>query len=244
MIEYLKDFRDPSIEKFKLEGILESGEPIPREVLLDYLIQANRFLTLTQGPNLFTRKEIVPTWLGWWIDFLNKSDPNDDCGKIAPIENIHNLLEKGKSSGVLFAAGLEGLVGHRSAVDWMITNVDNLVLILEQENYLAKKDRGAPLLELGARISMWAYYNSRIIVSVGPVKESDISEKDHYQTLFNLTKADYCFATEGDPNLKQKIARGKKADFLVIPFINTPPTSNAVKRLFEDMTADPDDSLW
>ena len=52
-----------------------------------------------------------------------------------------------------------------------------------------------------------------------------ISIKNTYQT-----GAKYHFATHGEPHLEEKIKRGKKASFCIIPRLNSPSTTDGVER--------------
>ena len=142
-----------------------------------------------------------------------------------------SALKESHTSGVLFAGGLEGHVGHRFAVDWLQLHVASSVILFEQDQYLEGKARGAAFLPLEAWASMWSYYSPHLIISVLPPKSSDISDKDHYQRLFNLTGADYCFADESDPNRDEKRARGKPASFTLIPHYPTLRTTFRVQKL-------------
>lgn len=235
MSEYLKQFGLELVKGYNWQEILESGEPIDRKTLSEFLIRANQFLTTEPGPHLAQRREYSTDWLKWWTEYLKVASVavGRRPALLLPLNRIRSYVDPDTPSGVLFAGGMEGHPGHRWAVNRMLSFVKP-VLLFEQDQYLAAKDRQAPFLPLEVRISMWSHYKPELIISIIPQRNPDISETDHYQAVFDATGADYSFVTEGDPNQEEKRARGKKANFTLIPNLFTPPTTERVQKLFKD----------
>ena len=237
MSEFLSGFKSDLLKGTTWRDILESGEPIDRPTLEAFLSQANDFLTQEPGPNLERRRELSREWLGQWILTLKYSRKDQRPALLLPLEYVRRYAEAEVPAGVLFAGGLEGHRGHCQAVDWMFSFVRPIILF-EQDTYLTSKKRKAPFLPLGVRLSMWSYYNPSLIISVIPEKDPKDPENQHYRAIFNSTQADYCFATEGDPNQEEKRARGKPARFTLIPFIETETTTLRVQKLLPDDESD------
>ncbi len=230
MSEYLSNFGKDAINILGWRKILEIGEPVDRKSLQDFLTSANEFLTREPGPHLAERREYSIDWLRWWSEFIKAQRTDQRPGLLLPIEHIRRYKDPDIITGVLFAGGMEGHRGHRHAVNWMLSFV-RPVLLLEQDEYLASKERKAPFLPLNIRLSMWSFYSPDLIISVLPKRNPEVSEKDHYQTIFDATGAEYCFATEGDPNQEEKRVRGKPATFTLIPYAPAAPTTFRVQRL-------------
>ena len=70
MSEYLKRFGLELIKNYSWQEILESGEPIDRKTLSEFLIRANEFLTTEPGPHLAQRRQYSTDWLTWWIEYI------------------------------------------------------------------------------------------------------------------------------------------------------------------------------
>ena len=70
------------------------------------------------------------------------------------------------------------------------------------------------------------------ILTVSPLNTDGLSDKDHYQSLFDRLGVSYCFADESDPNLAEKIRRGKTDIDTVIPRLSVDSTTDRVTRLF------------
>jgi hypothetical protein len=232
--EYLKHFESPLLEGISWEEMIEEGKAIEPHRLRQYLIEANEYLIKTPGPNQGTRAQQAPSWLGYWINYLERNYGKHDLSKekfvkstkLKKLENIGKELQQNKGllelniSGLLFMGGGEGHPGHRNAVDHMRQNVNQVVLLFEQEEFLKSKARGGSFLPLEVRLSMWNYFPSVRYIGVTPKKPENVSFSEHYQNVFNITKADYCFVTEGDPNEFEKSHRGKFADFVIIPHLS------------------------
>ncbi|MBI2066000.1 hypothetical protein HYT60_00640 [Candidatus Woesebacteria bacterium] len=231
MSEYLKRFGLELIKSYGWQEILESGEPIDRKTLSEFLIRANEFLTTEPGPHLAQRREYSTDWLKWWIEYIKVAGTDRRPALLLPINRIRRSVDPGNPSGVLFAGGLEGHRGHRWAVDRMLSFVKP-ILLFEQDEYLAGKERQASFLPLEVRLSMWSHYRPDLMISVLPQRNPAVTESEHYKALFEATGADYCFATDGDQFAEQKMARGKPASFTLIPYINTEPTTFRVQKLF------------
>lgn len=230
MSEYLSHFGKDLKINSRWQEILETGEPVDRKSLLEFLISANEFLTTEPGPHLNERREYSRDWLRWWTDYIKALKFDQRPALLLPIGHIRRYNDQDKRTGVLFAGGMEGHRGHRNAVDTMLSFVKP-ILLFEQDEYLASKERKAPFLPLNVRLSMWSLYSPDLIISVLSKRDPGVSEKDHYQAIFDLTGADYCFATEGDPNQEEKRTRGKPARFTLIPFTPTVPTTFRVQKL-------------
>jgi len=233
MSEYLKQFGLELIKSFSLQEILESGEPIDRKTLSEFLTRANQFLTTEPGPHLTQRREYSTDWLKWWVEYIKVAGIDRRPALLLPINRIRRYIDPDTRSGVLFAGGLEGHRGHLWAVNWMLSFVKP-ILLFEQDEYLAGKDRQAPFLPLAVRISMWSRYSPDLTISVLPQRNPAVTESEHYKALFDATGADYCFVTEGDPHQEEKRARGKDANFTLIPNLFTPRTTERVQKLLED----------
>jgi len=233
MSEYLKQFGSELIKSYSWQEILESGEPIDRKTLSEFLIRANHFLTTEPGPHLTQRREYSTDWLKWWVAYIKVAGTDKRPALLLPVNRIRSYVDPDTPSGVLFAGGLEGHPGHLWAVKWMLFFVKP-VLLFEQDEYLAGKDRQAPFLPLEVRLSMWSHYSPDLTISVVPQRNPAVTESGHYKSLFDATGADYCFVTDGDPFAEQKMARGKPASFTLIPNLLTPRTTERVQKLFED----------
>lgn len=235
MSEYLGGFNSNLFENWHWQEMVEKNQVIDPVTLRSCLQEAFIYLTTEPGPNLERRKQLAPTWLGWWIRHLKNKTETSNVATIASLETIPVILGKDlqKPSGVLFVGGGEGHGGHRWAVNWMMRFVKP-VLLFEQENYFKDKERGEQFLPLEVRLSMWSYYESNMIISVLPQRDEEISLTDHYQPIFDKTGADYCFAAEGDPYGGEKRSRGKQARFTLIPYLPVPSTTDRVQKLFPD----------
>jgi hypothetical protein len=233
------------------QEILGSGKPINAAILREYLLDSYLHLITEPGPNLDLRieLELSENWLTYWVDYLKAFEHHQDLNHahIVPFEKLSEVIkvEKenakvikvpedggGASSGVLFVGGLEGHEGHRLAVDWMLRHVNVPVVLFEQDEYFSVKERKRPYLPLEVRLSMWSYYNRNLFMSVLPLKEEGVSDREHYQNLFDRVYADFCFATSGDPHEEEKRGRGKEAYFTLIPYRNVPRTTLRVQKLF------------
>lgn len=239
MAEYLSQFRPDIRERISLEEMIADGKVYEPAKIGEVLKQAREFLMNEAGPNLARRQISTPKWLNWWIDYLSgipKDSPNKR--KIFPLEELHEQILKTTTSGVLFAAAAEGHPGHRFAVNWMRTWVDSVILLLEQDPYLALKEREFPFLPLDIRLSMWNWHQGVDFLSVLPAVDPEISASDHYARIFTAVGADYCFATRGDPHLEEKMGRGKRAWFTTIPYLPILSTTQRVERLMPDPNPD------
>lgn len=230
MSEYLSHFEKDGVNFPSWREILETGEPIDRKTLLDFLTSAKEYLTNEPGPHLAERRQYAYDWLNWWIAFMKAQDMRSRPALLLPIEQIRRYQDPDTKTGVLFAGGMEGHRGHRQAINWMLGFVKP-ILLLEQDDYLVSKARKSPFLPLSVRLSMWGYYSPDLRISVLPKRNPEVSERDHYQAIFDKTGADYCFATEGDPYQEEKRARGLPAGFTLIPYTPTAPTTDRVQRL-------------
>lgn len=233
MTEYLRNYGKEAGSTPGWKEIIETGEPIERSELTNFLSSAYLYLATEPGPHLDQRRELSYDWLGWWVRHLNSLSDETKPSELLPLNEISKYRDEETETGVLFAGGMEGHKGHRNAVDWMSSFVKPVILF-EQDEYLTQKDRNAPFLPLGVRLSMWSYYSPDLTLSVLPEKNPEVEEGSHYQQIFDMTGADYCFATERDPNQAEKRGRGKEAHFTLIPFLDTPSTTQRVKRLFPE----------
>jgi len=223
---YLTHFR-PDLLSGNVDEIVQAGRPQDKTTLIEYLGGALENLKTFPGPHLYYRSGHADDWIGWWVDFLEKDSVS---GQLITFDKIKDSLIKGNEYGVLFAGGMEGHRGHRFAVDHMLKYVCP-ILLLERDSYIESKPRGGPYLDLRARISMWANYDPRIIVSVLPEMPGGVNPNVHYKNLFDRTGADYCFASESDPYCWEKVARGKPALFTVIPSVSIQSTTNKAEGL-------------
>ena len=222
--------------------MLESNRPIDPVTLKTFLEKANNLLVTTPGPNLIERQLLAPEWLGWWIDYLKDAGKLiKQKGTITNIDNIKKITAKTRPTGVLFAGGFEGHPGHRGSVKYMEGDCHvRPIILLEQDSYIAGKDRKGPFLPLEVRLSMWSYYSKNIVVSVlpEPPKPLEPNEEDslniHYQKIFDQTGADYCFADGKDRLVETKTSRGAIANFTHIPHIEYVSTTERVQQLCED----------
>lgn len=233
-VEYLKNFR-PDLLSGTVDDMMRAGKLQDRATLIEYLGGALEYLKTVPGPNLQYRKDNADGWIGWWINFLGK---DQTPGQLVPFENIKEVLSRDKTSGVLFGGKSEGHNGHRFAVNWIADHVDQPILLLEREWYAEADTRGGRFIDLRAGISMWTYYNPRIIVSVMPQKDTEVVAEVHYQKLFDQTGADHCFASNHDRYWKQKVSRGKSTPFLLIPSVFVESTSGQVKALEQTQDVD------
>lgn len=233
MSEYLKDFGKDVDRFLSWQEILERGEPIVKVSLIDFLTRANNFLTQELGPNLERRRRLAPDWLGFWILDLKYSRKDQRPALLLPLDRIRRYQDPDFPTGVLFAGALEGHQGHREAVNWMLRFVRPIILF-EQDDYVATKERKAPFLPLEVRLSMWSYYHPNLILSVMPKREPGVPENEHYQSIFETIGADYCFATEDDSHVEEKRKRGKSAYFTLIPYVDTESTTLRVQKLAPD----------
>ena len=230
MSEYLSHFGKDALNLPGWQEILETGEPVDRKSLLDFLTGAKEFLISEPGPHLAERQAFSYDWLRWWTAYINNKKADQRPALLLPLAHIRRYKDPDIRCGVLFAGGMEGHRGHRNAINWMLSFVEPIIL-LEQDEYLASKERKAPFLPLNVRLSMWSFYSPHLIISALPKRNPEVSEKDHYQAIFNATQAEYCFAAEGDPNREEKRARGKAAGFTLIPYTPTAPTTFRVQKL-------------
>lgn len=227
--KFLTDFR-PDLLTGDIDKMLSEGKIQDKADLTEYLGGALSHLKTYPGPNLQYRRDHADDWIGWWVNFL---DSPRRAGKLIPFDKIKESLTPGTEHGVLFSGGLEGHGGHRFAVDWMLKSV-RPILLLERDGYVREKERGGPYLDLRARASMWTLYNPRITVSVLPEIPKGVNPSVYYQDLFDQTGADYCFASESDPNYAEKIARGKAALFTSIPALKIQHTTHKVEKLWSE----------
>lgn len=229
--EYLKNFR-PDLLTGTIDDMLRTGKLQDKATLIEYLNQALQYLKTEPGPNLEYRRVHAGGWIEWWINFLKKTS-EDDNGQVLPFNMIKKSLLPQVDYGTLFGGGSEGHAGHRFAVDWMLNHV-HPILLLERDSYIEAKERGGPFLDLRARVSMWARYNSKIIVSVLPEKPKRSSASFHYKRLFDKTGARYCFASKADPYVWEKIGRGELQPFTVIPALYIQHTTDKTEKLFDE----------
>lgn len=230
--EYLKGFSSDLLATVSWKTLLRRESPIEQKTLRQFLIEANNFLTTEPGPNLIRRRTFSDDWLGWWIRLL---DSSKKPGQITQFEMVSGITQTRQSpKGVLFCGGLEGHRGHRWAVMW-VHSFTTPILLFEQDEYLEQKDRGGAFLPLAVRLSMWAYYSQDSIISVLPARRGGESDEIFYKRIFDQTGADYHFATEGDPYQEQKRARGKPANFTLIPMAPNPRTTDMVQKLMPDI---------
>lgn len=238
MSEYLKGFTTPFVESVNVSDILEKGEVIDARALREFLIEARRFLITEPGPNLARRQEYEPEWISWWINYLGlfeREGQNDfvPSEKFTRLEKIADVLRSNNlTSGVLFMGGGEGHEGHRHAVDWMGEKVSKKILLFDQEINWTSKERGVSFLPLSVRISMWNYHLGVDFISIMPLRDTDTDLSEHYGEVFRIVRADYCFATEGDPFADEKRRRGRQASFTLIPKLDVLSTTMRVKKLF------------
>lgn len=240
MTEHLRGFRTAQIEGIDYRQMIANSQVISQHVLADELKSALQYLTTTPGEHLKDRQRTAPDWLAWWIDFLDRGDSSHDLftpsSKLLSIDQIEESLKrKGGTSGLLFVAGAEGHVGHRFSGYWMKKHVDHTIWLFEQEDYLKNKTREGSFLPLEIRLSMWNYHPDIGMIGVSTTADVEDNINNHYQTLFNHTGADYCFATEDDPNHNSKIQRGKRTWFTTIPLLKTPSTTDMVRKLLPDI---------
>lgn len=258
--EYLKGFESPLLKGITWEQMVEERKVINPNLLKQILIEANQWLTTEPGPHLEDRQEGAKEWLEWWISYLEKfCDANKlttgekliPSKKLLPLEDMSQEMSferaMGETAGVLFMGGGEGHEGHRFAVSYMKQCVGKVVLLFEQEEYIQQKERGGSFLPLKVRLSMWSYFEKTDYISVIPQREENENLSFHYQNIFTQTNANYCFATEGDPYLLEKINRGEYAPFLVIPALTNrvtrtivPRTTERVQKLMADVDLDAD----
>jgi hypothetical protein len=231
--EFFSNFMPDSLGDFDVDSMLSQNRPLGRIVLSRYLWQAALFLANEPGPNLFRRQFTTTLWTNYWLELL-ASRGEGFTGRMVPVNQVHEVLKPGEPSGVLFAGGLEGHRGHRFAVNWMLGRV-RPILLLERDDYFKTKERGAPFLDLRARVSMWAYFDPRLTISVLPERDPVVPIDTHYENIFKQIGADYCFASKSDPLCQQKIARGKSAPFLLIPDMYVQRTTDKVEKLVPDI---------
>jgi hypothetical protein len=231
--EFFSKFMPDSLGDLDIDSMLSQNSPLGRTVLSKYLWQAALYLANEPGPNLLRRQFTTTLWTEYWLELLASRDETT-LGRLVPLDRLSEALNTGEPTGVLFAGGMEGHRGHRFAVDWMLGHVKP-ILLLERDGYFKSKERGAPFLDLRARISMWAYYHPRLIVSVLPDRNPAVPVDTHYEDIFKQIGADYCFASKSDPLCQQKIARGKSAPFLLIPAMHVQRTTDKVEKLIPEV---------
>jgi glycerol-3-phosphate cytidylyltransferase-like family protein len=232
--EYLTNFRPELSEKQmpSLDHILTTGEPVAKNELIKFLVAANSYLINTPGPNQERRQKLSNSWLKHWINLLINMD-DAIHGRIVTIDNLHKIVSQnqseGESTSVLFAGGFEGHIGHVSCLNHMLECINHPIVLLERDEYVGNKERRHPFLPLEVRLSMTAYYSNRLIVSVLPKPDESIESTNHYNEIFQVIGAEYCFAESGDPLATLKRSRGKDAEFTLIPHVDTPSTTERVK---------------
>lgn len=179
------------------------------------------------------RQQFTQQWLGWWRKYLGGMNAVAK-GALLPIEAVEGYLVENEfnHAGALFAAGCEGTMAHRKAVDYIVKNVTPLVLGFERDEYMRGKPRKEPFLPLQIRLYMWQHYLQGGVLTVLPERLAEVSVHDHYLHLFQLTGARFSFATLGDPHLYEKIGRGEAAHFTRIPIFRSAHTTDHVSRLF------------
>ena len=229
------------------EELLRQRKALSPFILAQVLRELCDFLTHAPGSNLHRRSHLVPGWLQWWVVQLRNakySIPYFDEQKtlfsnphMVEFEKVPQEINKiGRSAGVLFVAGAEGHWGHVEAFDYMEKYVLP-IWIFEQDAYLKRKKRKAPFIPLEVRLSMWAWIRKGLF-TVSPAHTGRNTDEGHYQYLFNQTRAQYSFSDEQDPNVKEKINRGRPASFTTIPHVDVASTSEMVLRLRDDDEAD------
>jgi hypothetical protein len=231
------DFRQYLPPECTWQEMIRTGEVIEPETLIKILLLAKNFLITAPGPNRAARSELVPPWYDQWWRLILDSQPEKK--KLRPFTQVKPYLTENSlvdHSGVLFVAGAEGHEGHLHAASYMKENVLCTILAFEQDSYftIVGKERGAPFLPLEVRLSMWHYSPSVDLLTVLPERMLGVPEDEHYQALFEQLGARYCFAEAIDPNCEEKIARGEKVSFLVIPHLPVAPTTDRVEHLFPE----------
>lgn len=212
----------------------------PRQLVL-ILQDARRFLSTEPGEHLRDRQKYSQEWLGWWIEYFERNTTwrmNEVVSNnaVSSIDNVRQKLlfaDLRNDSGLLTGAGMEGTPGHLSAIDHMAKNVRGVVIGLEQDSYMLGKPRKYPLLNLAVRLSMWAQHPKVNVVTVLPEKSGGVETSLHYLEINQKMGTRYSFGSADDPYLSEKIRRGDKADFLVIPNLDSPRTSDRVRRLLD-----------
>lgn len=208
------------------------------------LSRAKEFLITEPGPNLLRRRHFAPIWLDFWgklsQQFCNQRTESRPgftrSGNLWPFGKIRDCVE-GEVSGALFVAGAEGHYGHVYAAQFMGMWVTP-VWAFEQDSYFATKERRNPFLPLELRLSMWEHFGIDYL-TVSPERDSDVDLNTHYARLFQKLGVTYCFATEGDPDLVEKIDRGAISPFRIIPRVSVPSTTVQVEHLLPPQISSP-----
>lgn len=220
------------------QGMVARGEVLTPEVLMNALSRAKEVLITEPGPNLYQRQRFAPSWFGYWEGLIgelfgqrSESRPGfTSSERLKPFEKIRDCVA-GEESGVLFVAGAEGHYGHVYAAEYMKRRVIT-IWVFEQDNYFVVKERPAPFLPLEVRLSMWHYFGIDYLAVI-PLRHPEVDINTHYAARFQELGVTYCFATDGDPYLEEKIARGKRSSFTTIPRAPVPSTTERVRFLFE-----------
>ncbi len=230
------------------EELIKRREVYSPKQLTLILEDARRFLCTEPGEHLRERQAYSQDWLGWWIEYFRERTtwrmkellPSEKVATVAQVRGKLLLANVYTDSGLITGAGLEGTPGHRSAVGHMAKHVRGVVIGFEQDGYMQGKARKSPFLSLAIRMSMWAQIPEVSVVTVLPEIQDGIDISSHYLSLHHQIGARYSFGSADDPHLSEKIARGDKADFLLIPNLDSPRTSDRVRRLLDSPFADTD----
>ena len=212
--------------------------PIP---LLRFLSAARNYLMNEDGDRKAAREILAPVWFNPWLQYLTSISedkreiiPNDELKGVLSFSEISSLLGSYEStSGIIFAAGMEGHEGHRRVLSTMSRRVDLTVLGLEEDKYNTEhKSRGGTFLPLEVRISMWIL-GGFDLVTILPGRDSGLSIDAHYNHLYDVSNAGAYFVNEGDPYYDVKVVRKKDPRILnnILPRYEPGSTSSRTKKL-------------
>lgn len=221
---------------------------VTSETLRDYLGKALLFLANEPGPNYSFRALHVHDWLLQWLLIVNNYTRYDFADsfrgpRAVPFEHVPRIVDmvhaKGIETGVLFAAGMEGGIGHRHSIEYMarIARVFPILILDSPENFRRHgKSRQAPFLDLVVRLEMWSRFAPIGCVTVCPtIRDEDWLDLDAaYSRVFEQTHAQRCFADEQDPYVVQKTHRGVYRRENRIPHEEVPATTRLVEKLMPD----------
>lgn len=253
--EYFTNFESKVLPKITWQEMMEKNVVISPEKALEALKEAYELLTTAPGPNLERRKVLAVGWFNYWQDLLVRfsrcpcGDLVDSGAKLVGFKNLSGFLKDkygGINTGMLFVAGAEGHEGHVHAAKYMSEMVPVTIWGFEQPEYMKTKERRANFLPLELRLSMWACMPNISHLTVLPLNTSGISDSEHYNDLFKMSGVMYFFAHEKDPNLSEKLLRGKQdlpKEVRTIPDLPTVRTTDRVKRLIPDLTLNEEDSF-
>ena len=244
--EYFKNFEPSDLPEVTWQQMFKEKKTYSPLSVLTALEEAKLFLTTQPGPNLERRKNLATEWFGYWEKSLKETgvDTTDvfiDSGeKFIDFSRLSGFLRtkyKDKKTGITNLAGGEGHIGHVFAAKYMSDVVPIVIWAFEQESYMAKKTRQASFLKLPLRLGMWFFESSITQLTVLPEIQPGVSEKDHYNSLFVQSGANYFFVHEEDPNLEQKLQRGEQDLDRTIrhPFADQTTTS-MVERFMPDLS--------